>query len=155
MRDHRPKLTQDLITDTHLKKFTQHVSEILEINTALKKILPPSMLKYCRAANVRQSQLLIEVANASLQMKLNYERIRILSELRAAGFSKLVGIEFKVNPDLYRGESIKEKKKVYKNHTLSQDAANSMLMVAAFAPPKLKQRIESLARLANKNNAND
>lgn len=154
MRDHRPKLTQDLIADSSLKKFTQHVSEILAINAALKTIISPSMLGYCRAANVRQSQLLIEVANASLQMKLNYERIRILSELRAAGFSKLVGIEFKVNPDLYRAESVKEKKKTYKSHELSQDAAHSMLMLSELASPKLKRRLESLARLANKSKSN-
>ncbi|HBV75158.1 MULTISPECIES: DUF721 domain-containing protein [Vibrio] len=150
MRDHRPKLTQNLIEDSSLKKFTQHVSEILAINAALKTIISPNMLDYCRAANVRQSQLLIEVANASLQMKLNYERIRILSELRSAGFSKLVGIEFKVNPDLYRAESVKEKKKIYKYHELSQDAAHSMLMLSELASPKLKLRLESLARLANK-----
>ncbi|MGO1191665.1 MAG: DUF721 domain-containing protein, partial [Vibrio casei] len=83
-------------------------------------------------------------------MKLNYERIRILSELRSAGFSKLVGIEFKVNPDLYRAESVKEKKKIYKYHELSQDAAHSMLMLSELASPKLKLRLESLARLANK-----
>ncbi|MGO1191283.1 MAG: DUF721 domain-containing protein, partial [Vibrio casei] len=65
MRDHRPKLTQNLIEDSSLKKFTQHVSEILAINAALKTIISPNMLDYCRAANVRQSQLLIEVANAS------------------------------------------------------------------------------------------
>lgn len=151
MRDHRPKLTQDLIGNSQLKAFSQHVSEILSINKALKTILPKNLQTHCRAANVRQSQLLIEVANASFQMKLNYERIRILSELRATGFSRLVGIEFKVNPDLYRGDAIKESKKSYKQHALSEEAAQSILMVADFAPPKLKQRMESLARLAQAN----
>lgn len=154
MRDHRPTSTQDLIAGSQLRKFTEHVSEILEINQALKSIIAPSMLNYCRAANVRQSQLLIEVANASLQVKLNYERIRILSELRAAGFSRLVGIEFKVNPELYKAEPVKTKSSTaesHRSHGLSQDAANSIMMLADSAPPKLKQRIESLAKLANKN----
>lgn len=151
MRDHRPKLTQDLISDTHLKQFSQHVSEILAVNQALQTILPASMLTHCRAANVRNSQLLIEVANASIQMKLNYERIRILSELRSAGFSRLVGIEFKVNPELYRGESLKQDKTEYKHQPLSEQAAQSILMVADMAPPKLQQRMRSLAQLAQKN----
>ncbi|WP_425315035.1 DUF721 domain-containing protein [Vibrio litoralis] len=148
MRDHRPKLTQDLIGDSQLKAFSQHVSEILSINQALKSILPKNLLAHCRAANVRQNQLLIEVANASFQMKLNYERIRILSELRAAGFSRLAGIELKVNPELYRSESLKEKDVTYKQHALSKEAAQSILMAASLAPPKLKQRMESLAKLA-------
>ncbi|WP_105902277.1 DUF721 domain-containing protein [Vibrio gangliei] len=150
MRDHRPKLTQDVISETGLKQFTEHVSDILAINQTLQSILPASMVAHCRAANVRQSQLLIEVANASIQIKLNYERIRILSELRAAGFSRLVGLEFKVNPELYRGESLQEKKKDY-HQGLSEQAAQSILMVADMAPPKLQQRMKSLAKLAEKN----
>lgn len=150
MRDHRPKLTQDWISGTQLKAFSEHVSEILSINEVLKNILPPSMIKHCRAANVRHSQLLIEVANASIQMKLNYERIRILSELRSAGFSRLVGLEFKINPELYSGPVIKEDEPTYKQHALSEEAAQSILMVADFAPPKLQKRLKSLAQLAQK-----
>lgn len=151
MRDHRPKLTQELIGDSQLKAFSQHVSNILSLNEALNRILPKSLSPHCRAANIRQSQLLIEVANASVQIKLNYERIRILSELRAAGFSHLVGIEFKVNPDLYRTEVVKEEKETYRQHVLTEGAAQSILMVADLAPPKLKQRMQSLARLAQTN----
>lgn len=151
MRDHRPTLTKDLLIDYRMGQLSQHVSDILKINKALQSILTPAFRPHCRAANIKSSQLLIEVASASLQMKLNYDRIHILSQLRANGFSKLSGIEFKINPDLYRTDSIKEKPATpYQSSGLSENSAQSILMIAGLAPPKLKLRIESLAKLAKK-----
>ncbi|MBD1576875.1 DUF721 domain-containing protein [Vibrio sp. S11_S32] len=151
MRDHRPTLTKDLFTDPRMNQFNQHVSDILAINKTLQSILAPAFRPHCRAANIKNSQLLIEVANASLQMKLNYDRIHILSQLRANGFSKLSGIEFKVNPDLYRAEPINEKSAPpYQPTGLSESAAQSILMIADLASPKLKRQIERLAKLGKK-----
>ncbi|MFV0574402.1 MAG: DUF721 domain-containing protein [Vibrio sp.] len=148
MRDHRPESTQDLMQSSKMDRFSQHVGEIIKINDALKKILPVSLQPHCRAANVRNNQLLIEVATASFQIKLNYDRIRILSELRSSGFSKLISIEFKINPDLYVAKQADVKKKITYMNTLSEGSAESILTLTDFASPKLKQRLESLAKLA-------
>ncbi len=149
MRDHRPQLTQQLFNDAKLSQFQQHVNDILELNKVLQSILNPQLTDYCRAANIRDNQLLIEVANASLLTKLNFERIQILSEFRRSGYARLASIEFKVNPELYQQPKMASSKKSEKkmNH-LSQDAAQSILMAAEMAPPKLKQRLEKIAKLA-------
>lgn len=156
MRDHRPELAHTLFKNNALNKFQHHVDELLVLNKELKKVLPQQLAPFCQAANLKQGQLMIHVASASHQMKLNYERMNILSSLRQAGFNHLIGIEFKIAPNLYQSPELtkeleaRSKPKV-KKQKISPQAAESILSIADFAPPKLKLRLESLARLSNTN----
>ncbi len=151
MRDHRPTLTKELISDSKLSQIQEHAKEVLEIGNALQAILPKSALEHCRVANVRGSHLIIEVANASLKMKLDYDRLNILNQLRSKGYARLISIELKVNPELYRNTSNHaDKPSAPARPPISHNAAEALLMAATAAPPKVKARLERLAKLADK-----
>lgn len=148
MRDHRPTLTKELIGDSSLKKIQQHATEILALNKVLNKLLPKGTADHVRAANVRGGHLIVEVASASIKMKLDYDRLHILNQLRNQGFAKLISIELKINPALYRNRGMKEEKGTVARPPLSENTAQALLMVASSASPKVKKRLENLAKLA-------
>jgi len=148
MRDHRPTLTKELISDSSLKKIQQHATEILALNKVLNKLLPKGTADHVRAANVRGGHLIVEVASASIKMKLDYDRLHILNQLRNQGFAKLLSIELKINPALYRNRGMKEEKETVARPPLSENTAQVLLMVASSASPKVKKRLENLAKLA-------
>ncbi|PRQ62925.1 DUF721 domain-containing protein [Vibrio sp. V01_P9A10T6] len=148
MRDHRPTLTKELISDSSLKKIQQHATEILALNKVLNKLLPKGTADHVRAANVRGGHLIVEVASASIKMKLDYDRLHILNQLRNQGFAKLISIELKINPALYRNRGMKEEKEMVARPPLSENTAQALLMVASSASPKVKKRLENLAKLA-------
>lgn len=148
MRDHRPTLTKELISDSSLKKIQQHATEILALNKVLNKLLPKGTADHVRAANVRGGHLIVEVASASIKMKIDYDRLHILNQLRNQGFAKLISIELKINPALYRNRGMKEEKETVARPPLSENTAQALLMVASSASPKVKKRLENLAKLA-------
>ncbi len=46
-----------------------------------------------RAANVSGGKLVLEAVSAALKMKVDYERLHFLTQLRQNGFGHLIGIE--------------------------------------------------------------
>ena len=149
MRDHRPTLTQDLIEGTSFGQLQQHAKEILAINKTLTTILPSSVAAHCRAANLSGGNLTIEVSAASIKMKIDYDRLNILSQLRMKGYPRLVSLEVKINPSLYLSYE-KEEKKKKKRPPISQPAADALMTLSDIATPKIRERLERIAQLANK-----
>ncbi|PWI32124.1 DUF721 domain-containing protein [Vibrio albus] len=150
MRDHRPTSTESIISGSKLHQLQEHAELIHQLNQLLVSLLPKGTANQCRAANIRNGFLIIEVASAAIKMKLDYERLSILNQLRANGFARLSGIEVRINPELYRQQQEQEKP-VKKRPPLSDSAASSILTTAGMATsPKLKARLENIARLAKK-----
>jgi hypothetical protein len=150
MRDHRPTSTEQLIQSAGFSKIQQHAQKIAQANLAISSILAPNVAKMCRVANIRGGYLLIEASSAAIKMKLDYDRLYLLSQLRSQGFANLMSIEIKVNPGLYLNEKtteIKEESKTRK-HAVSDVAADYLRMVAQDAPDKIKKRLENIANLA-------
>jgi len=150
MRDHRPTLGNDIIAESHFSKLQQHAQEIMTINKILKEILPKSAVNHCRAANVRDGQLVLEVASAAIKMTLNYDRLNILNQLRSNGFAGLIAIDVQINPELYKVHASKQQAESKKRDPISETAADYLKMIASGASPKVKARLESLAKLADK-----
>ncbi|MEF1288378.1 DUF721 domain-containing protein [Vibrio sp. M260118] len=149
MRDHRPTLGDEIIADSALSRMQQHAKEISLLNKELKSILPRGTEDHCRVANIRENQLIIEVASASIKMKLDYERLNILNQLRSKGFARLIAITLQINPELYRAKERKDQQAKPRD-PISETAAQYLEMIASGASPKVKARLESLAKLANK-----
>jgi hypothetical protein len=86
-------------------------------------------------------------------MKLDYDRLSLLSQLRQAGFSNLIGLEFRIEPSLYQNK-LEEIKEAYpqKRAPLSEEAAQYLTSTAQGAPEKIKQRLLNIAALAGKKN---
>ncbi len=152
MRDHRPTTTDELIESSRLSKLQQHAKEIIEINLILQSLLPRGIEPHIRAANIRGGHLVLEAASASIKMKVDYDRLNILNQLRNKGFGKLISIEIKINPAIYRTQksAIETQKEATPRPPLSDNAAACLLMVAQGANPKVKQRLENIAKLAKK-----
>lgn len=156
MRDHRPTATDELIQASKLKQIQEHAKAILLINRQLQDILPKG-LKPARAANVRGGNLVLEAASAALKMKVDYERLHILTQLRQNGFGHLISIEVRVNPELYRQSKItsEDARAANPRPPLSEHAAHVLLAIADQASDKVKKRLQSLARLAKANQKDD
>jgi hypothetical protein len=148
MRDHRPTSTEDLIAESRLSQFQEHAGEILLLNRALQEILPKGTADHCRVANVRGGHLLIDVSSAAIKMKIDYDRLMILNKLRSQGHAKLMSVEVRINPSLYRNHYEQEQKP--KRPPLTEAAANSLLIIADMAPPKIQERLKRLADMAEK-----
>ncbi|EOD4150155.1 DUF721 domain-containing protein [Vibrio cholerae] len=157
MRDHRPTATDELIQASKLKQIQEHAKAILLINRQLQEILPKGLKTQVRAANVRGGNLVLEAASAALKMKVDYERLHILTQLRQNGFSHLISIEVRVNPELYRQSKItsEDARAANPRPPLSEHAAHVLLAIADQASDKVKKRLQSLARLAKANQKDD
>lgn len=157
MRDHRPTATDELIQASKLKQIQEHAKAILLINRQLQDILPKGLKTQVRAANVRGGNLVLEAASAALKMKVDYERLHILTQLRQNGFGNLISIEVRVNPELYRQSKItsEDARAANPRPPLSEHAAHVLLAIADQASDKVKKRLQSLARLAKANQKDD
>ena len=152
MRDHRPTATDELIQASKLKQIQEHAKAILLINRQLQDILPKGLKTQVRAANVRGGNLVLEAASAALKMKVDYERLHILTQLRQNGFGQV-----RVNPELYRQSKItsEDARAANPRPPLSEHAAHVLLAIADQASDKVKKRLQSLARLAKANQKDD
>ncbi len=152
MRDHRPTDASELIESSRLSKIQQHAQEIIEINLILQTLLPKGIQPHVRAANLRGGHLVLEAASGSIKMKVDYDRLNILNKLRNKGFGKLISIEIKINPAIYRTKTGErsDQKEAIPRPPLSENAASALLMVAQNANPKVKKRLENIAKLAKK-----
>jgi hypothetical protein len=150
MRDHRPTLGDEIIAESRFSQLQKHAEEIMLINKELKAILPRGTEDHCRVANVHDGQLVIEVASAGIKMKLDYERLSILNQLRSRGFARLMAITVQINPDLYRNKQANDPAERKPRDPISENAAQYLNMIASGASPKVKARLESLAKLAKK-----
>ncbi|MDE1515169.1 DUF721 domain-containing protein [Vibrio sp. dsl-7] len=150
MRDHRPTATDELIQASKLKQIQDHAKAILLINRQLQEILPKGLKSQVRAANVRGGNLVLEAASAAIKMKVDYERLHLLSQLRQNGFGHLITIEIRVNPDLYRQTLANtDSAPIAKpRRQLSEHTAHVLLAIADHASDKVKKRLQSLAQLA-------
>lgn len=151
MRDHRPKSTTDLLASSKLQAIQKHASELANLNQILKPYLPKGTEALIRVANIRHGCLMLEVASAAIKMKIEYERLAILSALRKQGFARLIGIDIKINPEIYRSIDRKQKSESNtRSREISSMTAEMLTMVASHASPKVKQRLENIAKLAKK-----
>ncbi len=152
MRDHRPTLTNELLESQQLIKIQKHAKQINVLNSLLRTLIPKNLIEQCRVANIKDNHLIVEVANASIQMKLNYERLNLLSQFRKQGASHLISIQIQINPSLYIGSDPTVTNTNWQKVPVSEVAAEFLLATANMPNTslKIKKRLESIAKLANK-----
>ncbi len=149
MRDHRPTLGNEIISQSRFAELQKQAAEILKLNQDLRKILPRGTEDHCRAANIREGQLIIEVASAAIKMKIDYDRLNLLSQLRSLGYPRLIAVTVVINPRLYAQKPPRAEERPARE-PISQNAADYLTMIATNAHPKVKARLESLASMARK-----
>ncbi|AEW44325.1 hypothetical protein SCc_144 [Serratia symbiotica str. 'Cinara cedri'] len=159
MRNSYPQLL-DVLFDNSLKPGTtllyniqQHTLEIIKLNDTVKALLPTELRLWCRVANIRQNILVLEVANASLMMRLRYEQPMLLSTLRVKILPSLSSIDIRINPSLITKETdqITCTKQAKKLSYLSPESAIVLKRLANRCPNKLRKILERLTTLAKEN----
>ncbi|RQW62975.1 DUF721 domain-containing protein [Vibrio viridaestus] len=153
MRDHRPTSTSDLLAQSRLKTIQEHAEQVQHLTKKLKEMLPRGTENFVRVANVRSNHLHLQVASAAIKMKLSYERLTILNFLRGNGYPALMGIEITIDPNIY---IVKEPKSnsdsTRENPPVSENAAAMLKMISQNASPKVRARLENIAKLAELKN---
>ncbi len=103
-------------------------------------------------ANFRQHCIVIEVVSAIWAQRLQFERMNICQKLAEATQNDFHQLEIKIAP--YRNKQAAQPvidKQAQKTQFISQNTANHLNSVAENAPEGLKQTLQRLANLANKN----
>ena len=150
MRDHRPTLGNDIISQSRFAELQKQATEIVKLNNDLRKILPRGTEDHCRAANIRDGQLILETASAAIKMKIDYDRLHILNQLRTLGYARLIAVTVIINPRLYDQKKSKDQQSAPQRDPISKNAADYLTMVAQNASPGVKKRLEQLAKMASK-----
>ncbi|WMQ74363.1 MAG: hypothetical protein GPOALKHO_001381 [Sodalis sp.] len=164
MRHSRPHPIDSLFGDAaetgrqSLSKIKQRAIMLLNLNHAVSTLLPAPLRPWCCVANVRQSVMVLETANASWKMRLLYEQPQLLSALRAKILPSLSSIDIRINPGLERKQELNAQNNdsgrqhrrplKEKPRQLSAQSAVSIRHVAARSEGKLKSALERLAELA-------
>ncbi|MGL6261598.1 DUF721 domain-containing protein [Vibrio sp. WXL103] len=148
MRDHRPTSTSEIASSDTLKKIQDKAQQILAVQQMIKTILPKGVEDHCRVANIDDNVLIIEAASAAVKMRLDYDRLNILNQARHLGYARLMAIEVKINPEIYRQRHQAPVAK--KREPISESAANNLMHIAANAPDKVRIRLERIAQLSKR-----
>lgn len=148
-RARQPKPVSSLLQKSRL----QHNTSLLtKLNSLLQSYLKQHNIQDCRIGNLQSGSLIIEIANATWLIRLQFIQTELLSLFRkqSPGLKK---IEFKVNPRLKLSNATAKRKtnKVVKRAAkMPTDVANSFLAMADEADPALKKALQSLAKYTKK-----
>ncbi len=161
MRDSRPQSLEKWFNNTQNSDVLQHIQlhalVLNKLNNIVRKLLPPPLLPWVRVTNFRRNILVIEVASASLLMRLRYEQAALLSALRVQILPSLASIDITINPSLaaktgysaQEGSTQSTEGQSASDRRLSIKSAALLRNVAEHSPEKLKRTLERLASLAS------
>jgi hypothetical protein len=154
MRNHRPILANEVLIHSRLKEIQHHAELIQHLNEKISAQLPEAIQSYVRVANIRHGQLVLEAASAAIKMKVDYTRLQLLNTLRNQAFPHLISIEVVINPEIYRTASPSTTspsgdETTTPRHPISSRTADTLKTIANRASPKVRKRLENLARLAD------
>ncbi|EFH8163194.1 DUF721 domain-containing protein [Escherichia coli] len=147
MKKQTEKRVSDLLesgyseNDDLAHKIQVRASKLYRIDQEVKKIIPRSLEQWIRVANYRDGKLIIEVANAAVQLRARQLIGDVEEKLRSGLLPALQGIELRINPDLSRSPTSNS----HRVSEISQNSAEMLKLIATSAPEALR---EALLRLA-------
>ena len=145
-RTRKPKPVSLLLKKSRLQHNT---SLITKLDSLLQSYLKQHNIPGCRIGSLQNGSLLIEIPDATWQLRLQFLRNELLSLLRQQ-LPGLLNIKIKVNPILKqtakRSKNQAQKVKVNKRASkMPDDVAQSFLALAEDADPELQKALRSLA----------
>ncbi|SBT81930.1 Uncharacterized protein TRABTM_A_00650 [secondary endosymbiont of Trabutina mannipara] len=121
---------------------------LLNLNRIVNKLLPVPLRFWCRVANIHQSVMVIEIANASWKLRFLYEQHQLLSALKKQILPSLSSINIKINPDLDKKKERSIQNTEKKRHLSVQSAAYISNVAKKISQKKLKNALERLTKLS-------
>jgi len=149
----QPKPIASFLQKSHYQK---SASTVTQLNTVLQTYLLQYQIKGCRIGHIKDGSLIIESPTSLWLQRLQFMKSDLLSLLREHQPS-LMRIKIKVNPELAKTSipQLKKNKLVKKRaEKMSQDVAESFLLLADNADPTLKKALTSLAQFCKNKGEN-
>lgn len=144
------KPPQDLSKLLHQSSTIPELAEkaelLLHLDHYVKQMLSGPVTEQLKVANLRQGILVIETTSAAWAARINFQKNKLLQQLRAETLPMLTAIEVKVNPGLAMYEP---KSQVVQNE-LSETAASHIDALAQHVDGELGQKLKRLAALASR-----
>ena len=152
IRARRPISASDLLARSHLKDVWEHVQQVKNLTRIMRILLPKGTENFVRVANIRNNHLYLQASCAAIKMAVSCEYPNILSYLRSHGYARIVGLDINIRPELYHTPLLRTeyKRAKHMNPSISESTAEILSEIAKDASPGLKERLESLAGLAEK-----
>ena len=119
---------------------------LLHLNQYVKQMLSGPVTEQLKVANLRQGILVIETTSAAWAARINFQKGKLLQQLRAETLPMLTAIEVKVNPGL----AMYEPKSQVPQNEISQTAASHIEALAEHVDGELGQKLKRLAALASR-----
>ncbi|MCW8994683.1 MAG: DciA family protein [Psychromonas sp.] len=144
-RTRKPKPVSFLLKESGLQHNT---SLITKLDSLLQSFLKQHNIQGCRIGNLQNGSLLIEIPDATWQLRLQFMRNELLTQFRQQ-VPGLLTIKIKVNPKLKK-TAVKPQKRSQKSikraSKMPHDVAQSFLALAEDADPALQSALRSLAK---------
>jgi len=144
-RSRTPKPVSFLLKKNGLQ---QNTNLITKLDSLLQSYLKQHNIAGCRIGNLQNGSLLIEIPDATWQLRLQFMRNDILSLLRQEA-PALLKLKFSVNPrlkELADKPKRKSRKHIKPASKMPNDVAQSFLSLAENADPALQKALRSLAK---------
>lgn len=144
-RSRKPKPVSLLLKKSGLQHNT---SLITKLDSLLQSCLKQHNIQGCRIGSLQNGSLLIEIPDATWQLRLQFIRNELLTQLRQQ-VPGLLNIKIKVNPKLKqvaKKPEDKPKKAIKRASKMPNDVAQSFLALAEDADPALQAALRSLAK---------
>lgn len=147
----KPQDISRVLSSSPLATQQQQVALVQQLNKVLAEVLQLEQLSFCQVSCIRDGRAVILSASAPWLTRLKLQRDAILDNFRRKILPDLAGIEIEASPN---GQINKLVVPVpQKNsHQLSENAASSLLEVAAGTEGPLKQALLKLAENARAKN---
>ena len=144
-RTRKPKPVSLLLKKSGLQHNT---SLITKLDSLLQSCLKQHNIQGCRIGCLQNGSLLIEIPDATWQLRLQFIRNELLTQLRQQ-VPGLLNIKIKVNPRLKqvaKKSKDKPQKAIKRASKMPNDVAQSFLALAEDADPALQAALRSLAK---------
>ncbi|WWO99383.1 MAG: DciA family protein [Candidatus Dasytiphilus stammeri] len=139
----------------------QRAMILINLDLAVKSVLPSYFNPWYRVANIRHHILILETANAKWMKRLFYKQHSFINILRSKILPSLVSIDFYINPSwkqLINDPKILHEhqiQNIMSYRTISNKSATVLRQLAMKSPDNIKAALEKLADLAKININNE
>ena len=145
------KPPQDLSRLLHqsgtLPAFAEKAELLNQLNNYVKQSLNGPVVEQLKVANLRQGVLVIETTSAAWAARINFQKTKLLQQLKEETLPMLTAIEVKVNPRL----AITPSKATTNYAKISPVAAEHLQTLADHVEGSLGEKLKRLASLASRN----
>ncbi|WP_110457548.1 DUF721 domain-containing protein [Shewanella algidipiscicola] len=139
-------LSQLLHQQGQLPSLAEKAELLLHLDHYVKQVMTGPVTEQLKVANFRQGVLVIETTTAAWAARINFQKPKMLQQLRAETLPMLSAIEVKVNPGL----NLYETKSKPAHNQISETAAAHIQALADHTEGSLGVKLKRLAALASR-----